>query len=44
VAILSGAKDNIKSRVELGDNGLSDLLDSLKTPADYLAAGIVYYW
>lgn len=39
VNILSGAKNNMDGRVKLGEHGLQDLLDSLNTPSDYLAAG-----
>lgn len=42
VNILSGAKNNMDGRVKLSEHGLKELLDSLNTPTDYLAAGAYY--
>ena len=39
VSVLSGANSSLQGRVELSDHDHSTLLDSLKTPADYVMAG-----
>lgn len=38
VSVLSGANSSLQGRVQLGDHDHTDLLDSLKTPADYMMA------
>ena len=39
ISVLSGANSSLQGRVELSDHDHSTLLDSLKTPADYVMAG-----